>query len=248
MCKKLRGVPMEQMMSSLPYHRLQETPPFTHCGLDVFGPFMITEGKATRQSCATKKLWALLLTCMASRAVHIEPLPGLDTSTMLKAISRFSLMRGSAKHYYCDRGTNFVAAQKTNQSFVEFDSVAEGMVTSGVTWHFNPAHSSHHGGVWERKVGAIRRVLEASLFNLRTRYPTRDEMTTFLAEAISIVNNTPMWTISSDPKALSPAMLLTLRDDPNPPPLDQFTEDDLLAYGKSRWRRGQYLAECFWKT
>ena len=39
---------------------------------------------------------------------------------------------------------------------------------------------------------------------------------------------------------------MTLKDDPNPPPLEEFTERDILQYGKRRWRRVQYLADQFW--
>ncbi|KAA0189324.1 hypothetical protein HAZT_HAZT008843 [Hyalella azteca] len=75
---------------------------------------------------------------------------------------------------------------------------------------------------------------------------SRDEFTTFLAEATSVVNNTPLSFISEDqydPVPLSPAMLLTLKSCPNPAPLEDYTERDILAYGKGRWRRIQYFAE-----
>lgn len=78
---------------------------------------------------------------------------------------------------------------------------------------------------------------------------SRDEFTTILAEASSIVNNTPLWTVPNhpdDPSPLTPAMLLTLRTDPNPALMDNYSEEDLLAYGKRRYRRAQYLSEQFW--
>ena len=45
-----------------------------------------------------------------------------------------------------------------------------------------------------------------------------------------MVNNTPLWAVSSDPDdplPLSPAMLLTLREQPNADPRDTSTESDL---------------------
>ena len=45
---------------------------------------------------------------------------------------------------------------------------------------------------------------------------------------------------------LTAASLLTLKESPNPPPLTNFTDEDLNAYGKLRWRRVQQLAEAFW--
>ncbi|KAA0200321.1 hypothetical protein HAZT_HAZT010870 [Hyalella azteca] len=119
----------------------------------------------------------------------------------------------------------------------------------GRQWQFNPPKASHHGGDWERKIQSVKNILDASQLLLGPRSLSRDEFTTFLAEATSIVNNTPLSDISEDPNdpvPLSPAMLLTLKSCPNPATLEEYTERDILAYGKRRWRRIQYLAEQFW--
>ena len=41
-------------------------------------------------------------------------------------------------------------------------------------------------------------------------------------------------------------MLLTLRDQPNPPPLETFSARDLIAYGSRRYSLVQYLSDQFW--
>ena len=38
-CRSLRGKLGKQLMSELPSDILQESPPFTYCGVDLFGPF-----------------------------------------------------------------------------------------------------------------------------------------------------------------------------------------------------------------
>ena len=40
-CRSLRGKLGEQKMAELPFDRLQEELPFTYCGVDLFGPFVI---------------------------------------------------------------------------------------------------------------------------------------------------------------------------------------------------------------
>ena len=78
---------------------------------------------------------------------------------------------------------------------------------------------------------------------------SHDEFITILAECSQIVNNTPLWYISShpdDPAPLSPAMLLTLRSVPNPPLIEEYSEKDLMAYGQRRYRRSQYVSQQFW--
>ena len=65
-CRRPRGRPVEQNMAELPVHRLVEAPPFTYCGVDMFGPFLI------KQQRNEIKRYGAMFTCMASRAVHIE--------------------------------------------------------------------------------------------------------------------------------------------------------------------------------
>ena len=115
-------------------------------------------------------------------------------------------------------------------------------------WKFLPPHASHFGGVWERKVGSIKRVFNASLALLGNRVLSREEFHTLIQEAARVVNNTPLGEISSDPNDPFPiylAALLTLKDEPGME-REQFSEQELLSYGKKRWRRIQYLADQFW--
>ena len=244
-CIKLRGQPTSQLMSDLPASRVEQVVPFHDTGLDVFGPFYVTDGKTTRRSAGSKKVWALLLTCMTSRAIHVEPLIGLDTSSLKNALRRFMAIRGTCKHLYSDCGTNFIGANN-----LDLRELNHPVVDQEYRWHFNVPHASHHGGPWERKVGSIRRILEATMLNLKNTLLSRDEFTTLLYEAMAIVNNTPLWGVSvdpNDPAPISPAMLLTLRDSSKSPSFQEFSDRDLLAYGKLRWKRVQYIADCFWQ-
>ena len=242
-CRKLRSQPENQIMADLPSERLECVAPFTNVGLDVFGPFYIHDGRQTRKTNATKKVWAVIFVCMPSRAVHLEPLVSMDTSSFRNALARFEAIRGNVASVRSDQGTNFVAARR---QLGELDANDLG---KKISWRLNPPHASHHGGAWERKIGSVRRVFEASLALVSNRCLSRDEFTTFLAEAAAIVNNTPLWSNPNhpdDPVPLSPAMLLTLRDNPNPAPRETFSEKDLASYGERRYRRVQYLSNQFW--
>ena len=117
-------------------------------------------------------------------------------------------------------------------------------------WKLNPAYALHHAGHVERKIGLVRKVFEASLLLMNNRPLSRDEFYTYLAESAAIVNNTPLWPCSEDPNdphPLSPANLMTLKETPNPPSMESFTEEDILAYGPRRYKRVQALAEHFWQ-
>ena len=45
-CRKLRGRFCDQKMSDLPKERCCEVASFTHCGVDMFGPFIIRERRS----------------------------------------------------------------------------------------------------------------------------------------------------------------------------------------------------------
>ena len=235
-------------MSDLPYDRLQVSAPFTFTGMDVFGPFLVTDGKTTRKNASSKKTWAIVFTCLVSRAVHIEPLPSLDISCFKNALRRFFCLRGTCHKLRCDQGTNFIGAQGQD-ALLPLEELKSDPNFHNIEWEFNPPKASHFGGAWERKISSIKRILDASLLQLKSQNLSRDEFHTFLSEASSIINNTPLWEIShspSDPFPLTPAMLLFTTPEPNPPPLESFSSSDILCYGSRRWRRVQSLSDQFW--
>ena len=60
-------------MSDLPLSRTRaHKKPFANSGIDYFGPLMFKEWRSL------KKVWDLLFTCMASRAIHVEMVVSLS--------------------------------------------------------------------------------------------------------------------------------------------------------------------------
>ncbi len=110
-CRKLRGRILTQKMSDLPPERLSMDPPFSFVGLDVFGPWVVTS-RRTRGGQANSKRWAVLFTCMSTRAIHIEIIESMDSSSFINALRRFFAIRGPAKQLRSDCGTNFIGACK----------------------------------------------------------------------------------------------------------------------------------------
>ena len=96
-CKKLRAQTLEQKMANLPEERVEPSAPFTFCGYDCFGPFIIKEGRKEL------KKYGLLFTCMSSRAVHIEALDDMSTDAFLNALRCFIALCGRTKMLHCGR-------------------------------------------------------------------------------------------------------------------------------------------------
>lgn len=94
-------------MADLPNARLAAySRPFTHVGIDYFGPMEVCVGRRV------EKRWGMLAACMTTRAVHIEIAHSLNTASCVMAIRNMIARRGVPRHIYCDRGTNFVGTSK----------------------------------------------------------------------------------------------------------------------------------------
>lgn len=244
-CKKLRGGMCFQKMADLPEDRLTPCAPFTSVGVDCFGPWQVTT-RRTRGGQANNKRWAALFTCLTSRAVHIEVLEEMTSSSFINALRRFTSIRGKAKIYRSDRGTNFVGALDDLGVCVN-KHVKKYLDQEGSTWILNPPHSSHRGGVWERMIGVTRRILDSMLQDLPGGGLTHEVLTTFMAEVSAIINSRPLVPLSTDPinpTPLSPSLLLTQKSDCV---VDVVIPPDVKDMYRAQWKRVQILAEQFWK-
>ncbi len=114
-------------------------PPFSFVGLDVFGPWVVTS-RRTRGGQASSKRWAVLFTCMSTRAIHFEVIESMDSSSFINALRRFFAIQGPAKQLPSDCGTNFVGACKElkMESITDDRRVQEYLSDKGCFWAFNP--------------------------------------------------------------------------------------------------------------
>lgn len=128
--------------------------------------------------------------CMCSRAVHMEVIESMSSSSFINAL-RFFAIRGPAKQIRSDCSTNFIGASRElhmDKSDPEFDNVQAYLDTQSCTWVFNPPHASHMGGSWEWMIGIAHRILDCILLERRSRL-THEVLTTFMAEVTAIMNS-----------------------------------------------------------
>ena len=104
-CRRMRGKQMSQQMSDLPPDRLQPGPPFSSVGVDTFGPWEVVT-RRSRGGVSNSKRWGILFTCLSTRAVHIEIVEELSSSSFINALRRFMAIRGSVKIFRSDRVTS----------------------------------------------------------------------------------------------------------------------------------------------
>ena len=200
-------------MADLPSGRVtSDNPPFHHTGVDYFGPFLVKQGRST------VKRYGCIFTCLAVRAVHFEMSYFISTDAFINVYRRFVSRRGAASVIYSDNGTNLVDGHKElSRSLQEWNShqINEYLKQRSVKWVFNPPYTSHMGGIWEREIRSIKRILSALL----TSQPTTDDsLITLFSEVESIVNSRPLTLVLQDPEAnepLTPNHILLMRPSPS---------------------------------
>ena len=166
----------------------------------------------------------------------------MDTESFINALRRFIARRGRPEVIRSDNGGNFVKGERELREAVQQwnqGQIHEYLLQHNIKWIFNPPAASHHGGVWERCIRTVRKVMKA-LLNEQT---LDDEgLNTLMCEVESIVNGRPITKVSDDPKdlhALTPNHLLLLRTGTTMPP-GVFSKED--NYSRRRWRQVQHLS------
>lgn len=90
--RKQNPRPSEQIMAPLPSARVPPAdPPFTHVGVDHFGPLFAKQGHSQ------VKCYGCLFTCLTMREVHIEVLHTLEADSFIYAYQCFVSGRGKVQ-------------------------------------------------------------------------------------------------------------------------------------------------------
>ena len=245
-CKRLYEQPAGQFMASLPIERITPgLPVFSNVGIDVFGPYYI------RNYRSNIKRWLVLFTCMATRAVHLEVIFSLDTSSMINAVRRFIARRGQPLKAFSDQGTNLTGAYNDLRASWKDISVEQlkcfAVNKAGFDWQFISPRSPWKGGVWERLIGVSKRIAKGIRGTLDQNSTMNDEvLSTLFCEVENMVNGRPLTKMNDDPNdfsCISPNHLLIGRSGLNMPP-GVFSPDDMYRKG---WKHAQSLACKFWK-
>lgn len=83
--------------------------------MDYTGPYLTRQGRARTKA----KRYLCLMTCLATRAVHLEMSHSLDTDSFINAFTRVTSRRGTPSYVISDNGSNFVGADCELRELVE---------------------------------------------------------------------------------------------------------------------------------
>ena len=249
-CRLTQQVRGSQLMSALPRERLNSrSHVFENVAIDYAGPFQVVMGRSTL------KRYLCVFVCMSTTAVRLIMARDLASSFFLSSLRRFLCSTGYVtKLIRSDNGTNFVGASNIMKKEVivalaKVDASAdlkEALSKWAIEWQFGPPEASHHGGVYDRQIRTIRKIM-LTIPELITRNPTEDELQTSFADAEFVMNCRPL-TKSPSSDGLPPLRprdliigALEPTDVCGPPSLSNSA--DALRRGHLRSRR---ISELWW--
>jgi len=122
--------------------------------------------------------------------------------------------------------------------------ITESMGRRDVQWYFNRPYASHQGGVWERMIQFVHRILRTLLGT----QIVNETLLTIMTEVEKILHGRPLTKLSEDPKDLKPLtpnhLLLSHRNHWLAP--GDFSNASADKYTRC-WRQAQYLTNIFWR-
>jgi len=108
-------------------------PPFSNIGVDFAGPLYLKKS----QSNVTKyKVYVCLFTCVSTRALHLEIVRDMSTSTFLQAFHRFCGHRGVPSVIISDSAKTFQAGSKEIHKIIRSEPVQQYLTNHRISWKF----------------------------------------------------------------------------------------------------------------
>ncbi|CAM4471325.1 unnamed protein product [Leuciscus chuanchicus] len=249
-CKKSRARRCKQVMADLPPERATPAAPFEFTTVDLFGPFLVKDDIKKRVS---MKVWGVIFSCMASRAIHADLVNTMSTESFLMAYQRFTAIRGHPRKIWSDPGTNFIGAKPVLRELYQFldaqnrTSIEEMSAKKGTKWEWtiHPADSPHRNGAAEAAVRILKKALQSLGNNTGLSY---SEFQTTLQLAANLAIECPIdarvQSHEESVQYVSPNTLLLGRASPS----GEIRTFDFANYPYKRLREMQNQVKKFWRS
>ena len=257
-CLEKRKRIASQSMGYLPDSRVQPLQPaFSAVCMDLFGPLIIKDDCVKKGPRVHKKVYGVLYTCLATRAVHLDVAIDYDTEAVLHTVRRLLALRGDTRLIISDPGSQLVSASSELSKWRkgwDMDQLVRFGAKRGLEWRTVMADSQHQNGPAESMVKVVKGIKKALMHVMGETIVSLNEMFTLLFECGNLANERPIGlkpNRRTDSEFLSPNSLLmgrtSTRISSGPFQEQSLSSDDPKA-AKTRFRFVQTLVNQFWKV
>jgi hypothetical protein len=226
-CKNDAAKPRNPLMGHHPLARTEGyLKAFLYSGVDMFGPLEVCIGRRR------EKRYGIIFTCLTVRAVHLELARDQSTDAFIMCLRNFQNRRGKIRQLFSDNGRNFVGAE------AELSREARNLE---IEWNFICPSNPEAGGIWERKIQIVKKILNKIFQGQSYR---EDTLRSALIEAEYIINCTPLTHVPMDHED---DRVLTPNDFLIPGGVSDAPYCPELIVTRKQWRITQNLAQHFGK-
>ena len=234
-CQRVKkGTLSRPLPPPLPAERVQWVQPFANVGLDHTGSFTIRDSQGRKI-----KAYICLFVCTTTRAVHLEVVDNLTTTSFIMCLKRLAATKGMPTLLLSDNHKTFIVGETFLLEMQQDPAVQEYLSTNRIRWKHQTPRSPWMGGHFERLVRTVKASLATAISR---KLLTLEEFSTIVKEAENIVNSRPLiyQSDSSRDIPLTPSQLAWGRDLTLMPPLLQ-PRDPLDEDYNVKTTRAQYV-------
>ena len=232
-CKYINAKPLiGPAPPDLPDYRVAYEFAWQNIGIDYAGPVYVKD--IYSKDSTMHKAYICLMTCAATRNVHIELVPDMSAPALIRCLKRFIGRRGKFHMAVSDNFKSFVG--KDLQRF---------LASEGINWTHILPKSPWWGAFYERLIRIMKEGLKKSLGNAKLTY---EELETVLIEIESIINSRPLTYLFEDEseEALTPSHLAIGKRLISP--IGQSNHADVTHESvTARYKYLQRIIEHYWK-
>ncbi len=233
-CRKFKN--NSQLMGYLPRFRVtSDTAPFTYIMLDHIGPVFPTKAGSA------KKCYILTVTCLQTRALHMELAESLETEELFQCLYRMIMIRGIPSVIYSDNSQTFL---KAGRMLGRIRQQQKSYIFSNkwqVEWRFGVPEWPQGQGAIERLNRTVKDGIKKSIAKKKM---TIEQFKDVLLGVQAIVNDRPLAQPDESDTPISPNHLCYGR-----PLLVGKVEVHSMGTGVLNfWRKKSSLMNDFWRN
>ena len=210
---------MQQIMAPLPELRIKCSPVWHHSMFDLFGPLEVKNFVNPRTS---RKTWAVIITCLTTRACWVYLSESYSTDHLLSVLKKHEARNGSPKYYYADLGRQILGADRVITDAIKDinqQKVESFAANRNVEFIFGTPHFPQGQGACERLIQEIKKSL--SIIKKHTSLSFA-ELDCLLSEVSYHVNSRPLQPnpTAGEDDFICPNDIIMGRSDMIPPDVD----------------------------